>query len=259
MKHDKYKHWTQAGTLSTLSDFQIGELEKTHSVEVYHRRVMVRKKPNRQLTLRQPLAKRIAVNDFARQDYTKQRKGLPVWVHRIIRKFLLVIIAFELAMGYATFTAKHPIEFGYVGDLSPLFFTEQELTDFYERNKPKVTPAYAEGSVEEIIRKHFGDEAEMAICIARNESGLNPKSKNTARAKGSYKGECSIGIYQINLKSDGCNGRNVHYAKVEGQDIEEKISNLENAEYNIKFASQLKEAWGSWNPWLNSYRKCKNG
>lgn len=235
MKHDKYKHWTQAGTLTTLSDFQIGELEKTHSVEVYHRRVMVRKKPNRQLTLRQPLAKRIAVNDFARQDYTKQRKGLPVWVHRIIRKFLLVIIAFELAMGYATFTAKHPIEFGYIGDLSPLFFTEQELTDFYERNKPKVTPAYAEGSVEEIIRKHFGDEADKAITCFKAESGLRPQALNTSNRNGTW----DMGVAQIN---------SIHCKKLGTTDRGECKAKLFDVETNIKMAKSIYDGRG-WNAW----------
>ncbi len=268
MRHDKYKHWTQAGTLSTLSKFQIDELRKNHSVEIYHRRVMIRKKPSKQLTLVQPHKRLETMGDFAPK--VKQEKHKTFWYrfHKWLRKVLLVIITFELVIGYATFNAKQLIGVEAKIDISPVTFTDDEIKELIKANpnaviEPKyqhlaaeVKKEVKETSVEGLIRKHFGESAEFAICIAKMESGLNPLRENISIARGNYKGECSIGVFQVNLKSNACLGSNVHYNRVDGDTIEAKKDSLRNAEYNIKYASQLYKSWGNWSPWINSYRKC---
>lgn len=228
-KHDKYKHWTTAGTLSTLSEFQIGELEKTHSVEIYHRRVMIRKKPNRQLTMTQQHKRLETMGDFAPK--VKQDKHKTSWYrfHRWLRKVLLVIITFELVIGYATFNAKQLIGVEAKVDISPVTFTDKELQDFYAKYS---NPApVASKSVEDLIRKHFGDVADQAIDCFKSESGLRANAVNTKNRNGTV----DRGVAQIN---------SIHCGKVQG----DCATALLDAETNIKIAKQLYDRSG-FNPW----------
>lgn len=111
----------------------------------------------------------------------------------------------------------------------------------------------------------FGDDAPRAIAVAKAESGLNPNRENKGKAGSlpkipNYKGECSIGLFQINLASDGCSGHKVHWNKVPGNNLEEKIAWLKVPENNIKFAYEelylpQGKKFGAWSAFTNgSYR-----
>jgi hypothetical protein len=102
------------------------------------------------------------------------------------------------------------------------------------------------GSRENVINliKIYWDRTESptAIAIAMAESKLNVSAElRTAN-------ECSIGIFQINLAKDYCNGKWVHAGKVPGDTMEAKVAWLKHPENNIKIARQLYERQG-WNPW----------
>lgn len=127
------------------------------------------------------------------------------------------------------------------------------------RGNRLVAQAYAKeeapkGDVEQMIVEAFGKDAKTALCIAKAESGINPTRENRGVASGKYKGECSIGLFQINLKSNGCTGRAVHWAKAKGETLEEKVEWLKVPENNIAVANQIFEASG-WAPW-STKSKC---
>ena len=110
--------------------------------------------------------------------------------------------------------------------------------------------------VMKLIIEVFGEDAPRAIAVAKAESGLNPNREAIKDAghyswsSPTYPGECSIGLYMINLKSDGCKGTNVHWNKVPGETLEEKIAWLKVPENNIKLAKKIYDAAGkSFNPW----------
>lgn len=241
--HDKYKHWTQAGTLSTLSKFQIDELRKNHSVEIYHRRVMIRRKPSKQLTLVQPHKRLETMGDFAPK--VKQEKHKTFWYrfHKWLRKVLLVIITFELVVGYATFNAKQLIGVEAKIDISPVTFTDDEIKELIKANpnaviEPKyqhlmaeVKKEVKETSVEGLIRKHFGEVADQAIDCFKSESGLRANAVNTKNRNGTV----DRGVAQIN---------SIHCGKVKG----DCATALLDAETNIRIAKQLYDRSG-FNPW----------
>lgn len=248
MRHNKYKRWTQAGTLSTLSEFQIGELKKTHSVEIYHRRVMIRKKRNRQLTLAQPAGRINPMGDFARQNNKKTK-----WrrFHEILRKILVTIVVFEIAIGYVTLNADQLIGVDAKIDLSPVGFTDEEIREMVRRNPEAIVESkyqhladevrkeikersgYTDKQYEvvEIIKKHFGKDAEKAIDCFRSESGLRAEAINTANRNGTV----DRGVAQIN---------SVHCGKIQG----DCATALLDAETNIKVAKQIFDRSG-FNPW----------
>lgn len=105
--------------------------------------------------------------------------------------------------------------------------------------------------IEQLIRESFEESPNTAVAVAYAESGLNPTQSNKGRAGTlwpTYKGECSIGIFQINLASDGCRGKGVHWNKVPGDSLAEKIAWLEEPENNITLAKEIHKNSG-WNAW----------
>lgn len=96
----------------------------------------------------------------------------------------------------------------------------------------------------------FGDDAPRAIAVAKAESGFSTNVENRGKANPKYLGECSIGIYQINLASDGCEGKKVHWDKVPGNTLEEKVAWLKVPSNNIKLAKKIYDSHGkSFQPW----------
>lgn len=135
---------------------------------------------------------------------------------------------------------------------------EVQETDQLEPVQPKnVTPtpvvAKNPGKKEvmaEIVRV-FGEGALHAIAIAKAESGLDPHREGIHRANTlweGYKGECSIGLFQINLASDGCYGKLVHASKIPGETLDEKIIWLKDYKNNIQIAKEIYDAQG-FGPW----------
>lgn len=87
-------------------------------------------------------------------------------------------------------------------------------------------------NVENSIRQHFGDEAEVAIQVAQCESGLRPDAVGY-NTNGSY----DTGVFQIN---------SIHAKKIPSPNKKEWLMNPEN---NIKLAKQIYDRQ-SWSPWV---------
>ena len=96
------------------------------------------------------------------------------------------------------------------------------------------------------IQRVFGDKWHTAYAVAQAELGWNRADWPTYVNKSSV--ECSVGVYQINLAKDHCNGKWVHASKVPGKTMEEKIEWLQDPINNIKIAKQIFDASG-WSPW----------
>ena len=85
-----------------------------------------------------------------------------------------------------------------------------------------------------IIREEFGDEADVAIAIAKAESGLNPNAKGDTHIEFVRDGVTmghSCGLFQIRVLP----GR---------PDCE----TLKDPEYNVKYAKKMFDQSG-WRPW----------
>lgn len=128
-----------------------------------------------------------------------------------------------------------------------------EVITIYASEKPEVVPSTTPTptvalesttqSVEDIIREVFGEDAEVAIAVAKAESGLNPNTTNFAER------DCSVGLFQINLAHDFCNGIRVHWNKVPGDTLDEKVAWLQIPENNIRLAKKIHDASNGFTPW----------
>jgi hypothetical protein len=110
--------------------------------------------------------------------------------------------------------------------------------------------------IESYILKVFGDDGRLAIAVGMSESHLIPSKTLIARSgkhswsTATYKGECSIGLFMINLASDSCNGKLVHYSRIPGNNLDEKIAWLKVPKNNIDFAKKLyDERGGNFTAW----------
>ena len=109
--------------------------------------------------------------------------------------------------------------------------------------------------IKNLIRETFGDNGELAIAIGMSESHLIPTNTLFASkgahswSSATYKGECSVGLFMVNLASDNCEGKRVHYDKVPGNTLQEKISWLKVPENNIRFAKKLFDERGNFTAW----------
>lgn len=101
-----------------------------------------------------------------------------------------------------------------------------------------VNTTSAHPSIEDIIRKYFKDDYQMAIAIAKAESRLNPLAVHTNR-----NGTKDVGIFQIN---------DCHRFSVEDR---------KNPERNVEIAFEIyqRSGWSPWSVWHNnSYQKFLN-
>lgn len=120
-----------------------------------------------------------------------------------------------------------------------------------ENQMVKPEQAVTTSSVEAYIREVFGADAEIALAVGKAESRLIPEKTLIARkghyswSSPTYKGECSIGLFMINLAEDGCQGKKVHYDKVPGDTLEAKIEWLKDPKNNIDFAKKIYEGRGN--------------
>jgi hypothetical protein len=102
--------------------------------------------------------------------------------------------------------------------------------------------------IKDYMRYKFGKNYQVACMVAYGESLRNPTSVASKPL------ECSIGIYQINLKDNYCLGNRIHWDKVEGEDLKDKISWLQNPKNNIDLAYKMSsggEDWGQWGAYAN--------
>ena len=86
--------------------------------------------------------------------------------------------------------------------------------------------------VERQIRLVFGENADMAVRIAKCESGL--RTDIISRTS-------DVGVMQINLTA--------HWNEIPGNTRLDKIVWLQNIDNNLAFAYQLFKR-SSWNPWV---------
>jgi len=103
-----------------------------------------------------------------------------------------------------------------------------------------------------LIQKHFGRVTRTATAIAKAESNLNPNAMLVSAV------ECSVGVYQINLADNYCNGKWIHANSVPGDTIEAKIEWLKEPDNNIALAKRIYNEQG-FHPWSTftsgSYRR----
>lgn len=117
-----------------------------------------------------------------------------------------------------------------MNETAPTIENAEEVPEpikFEELSVINPEPAEAKETIEDMIKRIFPEDWQLATAIFKAESGLNPNAKgdtNTAYP--------SIGIAQIRmLPSRGLNE-----------------ADLYNAEYNLNYARQLKDKSG-YKPW----------
>lgn len=266
--------WTKTKwTKKSINAEQMALLKANHDVNVgSYGRIFIRKR-NRQLKMSQrPM---IQVNDQRRMLTRMKPVRLTNWkrITKWLRKLLVITITVLIATSVVYFDTDHylsPLDGDKAVKLIPCHackFTEQELEDFENKFKLQAVEAKREEKkqeklqttktdIERLVLETFGaDNYDTAMCIVKHESGANPTRENRGRARGGYSGECSIGLFQINLASNGCVGKRVHWNKVEGNTLEEKVEWLKVPENNVRVAKQIFDS-SKWSPW-STYRKCR--
>ena len=179
----------------------------------------------------------------------------------------LIVVDFCMAMliGMTLHSAwVEPIQSGVVkANISPVTFTKEELEAFFAPRKAEAKAikssekkAVTENEIEKarIIAEAFPNDPVLAIAVSMSEGFSDPKAENRGRARvlpngKLYSGECSIGIFQINLKSDGCFGKKVHWDKVPGETLEEKITWLHDVKNNTSIAKIIAKDGTNWGAW----------
>lgn len=129
---------------------------------------------------------------------------------------------------------------------------EIKIEEVKKETKEEEKKEKKELSIEDKIKLAFGDEGELALSIAKAESGLNPKAMNTNIKTGDY----SIGLFQINLLGNLFEGRykRAVYLGYKGEKTREALTEwLKDADNNIKFAKSLRETSG-WSQW-STYKR----
>lgn len=103
--------------------------------------------------------------------------------------------------------------------------------------------------VESYVKQVFRGNSKLAYAVAMVEGYPKGDSDDWGRVfcwyrwdeeKKEHKGEYSVGVFQINI-IEGCNGEGdkVHYDRIPGDNLEEKVEWLSNPFNNILFARML--------------------
>lgn len=112
----------------------------------------------------------------------------------------LIVVDFCMAMliGMILHSAwVEPIQSGVVkANISPVTFTKEELEAFFAPRKAeaKAIVSTPKSEVTELIKKHFGDDADKAIICFKSESGLRASAFNGKNKNGTW----DSGIAQVN-------------------------------------------------------------
>ena len=243
-------------TTKTAPEGYLDTLRQSCEVKIWKwNRIYYRKKKQRQLRLEVPVKKQVKIT---------AKKRRPIYGTLRLLRNLFRLSIFVIAMCYIVeFIYIRPIKprSGVIKvELNPVRFTEEELKAFYNGEKyeahaealpktvielqprspikveaeikPEVKPIIAKSEVEKLIVKYFGDDAEMALKIAKCESGFNEKAKN--------KTSTASGVFQI-IKGTWISNRK---AMGLSTDLDLRF----DAEENIKTAKYLfgRRGWGPW-------------
>lgn len=157
-------------------------------------------------------------------------------------KYLYCIIAFVLGVQvHIAWANPEPEE-----DSKP--FSPQIEVEEVEVDSRPLPPK----TIEEKILSKFGGEGELALAIAKAESGLDPLAMNTNAKTGDY----SIGLYQINLIGELFEGRlkRARYLGYEEEPTREALAEwLQDEDNNIEYAYSMSRTNG-WIAW-STYKK----
>lgn len=112
--------------------------------------------------------------------------------------------------------------------------------------------------VDAYMAKVFGDAYKTAWAVSMVEGYPKTEEPDWGRSycwhnigdQGQHRGEYSVGIFQINIV-EGCNaeGDKVHWSRIPGDTLEEKIEWLSDPFNNTDFAHQLYTEWNGFGPW----------
>lgn len=243
-------------TTKTAPEGYLDTLRQSCEVKIWKwHRIYYRKKKTKQLRLEVPTKKHV-------KKVIEKRH--PIYgTLRLLRNLLrlsVFVITTCYFIQYAYIRPIKPIS-GFVKEnFNPVRFTEEELKAFYAGEKyeaqakelpvtvvtleprspikveaeikPEVKPIIAKSEVEKLIVKYFGDDAEMALKIAKCESGFNEKAKN--------KTSTASGVFQI------LSGTWISNRKAMG--LSTNLNLRFNAEENIKTAKYI-HSRRNWQPW----------
>lgn len=106
-----------------------------------------------------------------------------------------------------------------------------------------LNPSPTQTEIEGYIKTIFGKDAKTAIAVSRNECG--PTNKAYPKCQFHTAHENSIGLFQINLMSEYAK---VHYDRVPGKTLSEKIEWLKDPHNNVLMAYWIYTHSG-FNPW----------
>ena len=127
---------------------------------------------------------------------------------------------------------------------------DDEIIDVYSLST--VNKIEEDKTIEDKILEKFGDEGELALAIAKAESGLNPLAMNTNANTGDY----SIGLYQINLIGKLFEGRlkRARHLGYTGEATREALTEwLQDEDNNIEYAYSMSRTNG-WTAW-STYKR----
>lgn len=139
--------------------------------------------------------------------------------------------------------------------------TRKKVIEVYNENDSQTLPQAVEEveekekTITEKIVNVFGEEGELALAIAKAESGLNPKAMNTNSNTGDY----SIGIFQINLIGNLFDGRlkRARHLGYTGEGTREALTEwLQDEDNNINYAYSMSRTNG-WSAW-STYKHGKH-
>lgn len=115
---------------------------------------------------------------------------------------------------------------------------------------PTPKPEYTQEDIENYMRIIFGPQARVAIAIQHDE--CNPNRPDYPHCVNHSNIEYSIGLMQINLKNKT---QMIHFYRVPGNTLEEKIAWLQNPYNNVLFAYWVYSTSGfhPWTTYLNGH------
>lgn len=110
---------------------------------------------------------------------------------------------------------------------------------------PEKTRQEQQKEIEAYIKTIFGKDGKLAVAVSRNECGVTYKTY--PRCRYTTDKEDSIGIFQINIQSKTTK---VHWARIPGETLEEKVEWLKDPHNNTLMAYWIFSASGnSFNAW----------